>query len=87
MHHQLNDGMSKEFEVYDEINLFLKVRIKDRELPCKLTFFYDTTTKRRHDLTIFYSQESKDPSRGINSASAYNVSQSSLVDFSYFSLK
>ena len=54
LHQQLSDGMSKEFEVYDEINLYLKVRIKDRELPCKLAFFYDSCTKRR-DLTIYYS--------------------------------
>jgi hypothetical protein len=66
--------MSKDLEVYKDINLYLKVRIKDRDLPLNLHFYYILEGGFR-DLTICYSQEHTDPKEGgINCASCYNVS-------------
>jgi hypothetical protein len=71
---QLQDGISKDLEVYKDINLYLKVRIRDRELPLNLTFYY-LDRGRYKDLTVCYSQEHMDPKEGsINCASCYNVS-------------
>ena len=84
MHTQLHDGMSKDLEVYNDINMYLKVRIKDRVLPLNLNFFYNDSYGYK-DLTVYYSQEHKDPREGgINSANCYNVSKEILI-LLYFS--
>lgn len=53
MHHQLDDGMSREMEVYPETNLQLKVKLKDRTLPLTISFIY--MDERRKDLSVCYS--------------------------------
>jgi len=78
---QLQDGFSKDLEVYNDINLYLKVRIKDRELPLNLHFYY-LDRGRYKDLTVYYSQEHMDPKEGgINCASCYNVSYLFILPF------
>lgn len=73
MHKLLSDGWSNWFEIYDDIDMFMKVRIKDRDLPLNLSFQYSSELKRR-DVTIVLSHESKDPTKAMNAHSYYCVS-------------
>jgi hypothetical protein len=36
LHKVVNDGLSQDFEVYQRVELFLKVKIKERVLPVSI---------------------------------------------------
>lgn len=59
MHQQINEGISNHLEVHKEIKLFLKVKIKDKDLPLKFIFHY--RDEKRKDIQIFLSPDFKDP--------------------------
>jgi len=40
MHYELKDGISKDFEMSENEETFLKVRIKNRPSPCVLIIKY-----------------------------------------------
>lgn len=46
--------MSKDLEVFKDIDTYFKIRIKDRTFPLKLIFKYDCPAKQK-DLFISYS--------------------------------
>ena len=62
MHTQLFEGMSNEFELFPDINLYLKIKLKDKVLPGFMTFFY--SQEKRKDLTIYTSREFIEPLEG-----------------------
>jgi len=71
MHITLNDGMSNDFEVHPGINLNLKVKLKDRQLPLTITF---PDNDQRKDLVVYTSSEFKEPREGQHHGAFNNVS-------------
>jgi hypothetical protein len=59
MHYKISDGLSNELEVFPDINMNLKVKLKDRSLPLKIYFYY--LDDSRKDLNIYYSMEETIP--------------------------
>jgi hypothetical protein len=53
MHIVLSDGLSQVLEIYPESILYLKVNLRDRELPLALNFTY--TEERLKDLMVYCS--------------------------------
>jgi rRNA maturation protein Rpf1 len=64
--------MSNELECHPGINLQLKIKLKDRALPLRITFHYESEKQR--DLTVYYSHNVKIPDELQNHGNFSNVS-------------
>ncbi len=55
IHFLLVDGVSPDLDCYGDVDLYLKLRIKDRSMPVTLQILNDS--EKRKDLTMYLSVE------------------------------
>jgi hypothetical protein len=72
MHKQLMEGVCFQLEIFKDIHLYLKIHIKDKNMPLNLAFQY--LRVKWHELTCFVSQEHIRPKEGHNTGTYSNVS-------------
>ena len=60
MHKQLYEGLSDEFEIYENETMNFKLRIRDRPPPLIISIKYLDNHKR--DLSVYLSQDIREPS-------------------------
>jgi len=73
MHTELIPRKTVETEVFPEVNVLFKIKLKDEEPPCTLLILY--VDEKRKFLDVYISTEIKEPKEGQNQGHYVNVSK------------
>ena len=79
LHTQLEEkAKDQRFDVIEDIGLYLKVHLKDKNPPCTVTFIYDNKEDRKF-VDVWYSTETREPRAGLGAEVGYKSAVSFIL--------